>query len=176
MAIPKLPKKWPDAKVVPDKSTSEADVKAVCTLAKLTRSDKTLQAANLLKQKYGSWLAFVKANKDDARDKIAPTVVSLFNATVAAIKKSELPQGKYQVRLKSYTKPKFMHNATKAGKLPVWTFEYFDVGQPKVTATFDIEMTRKMDGDENTQAAKMADAAITKVKQETKATSVKMVK
>ncbi len=176
--VPKLPKKWKDAKVVPDKSTSEAEVKAVYTLAKLTRSAKTLKEAELLKQKYGNWLAFTTAgpSKNAAKEKIAPVVVALFNSVVSQINVNDLPQGKYEVRLVSYTKPKFMHNATAAGKLPVWTFEYYDIGQPKSTTSFNIEMTRQMEGDENSQASQMADAAIAFVKKQTKASSVKIVK
>jgi hypothetical protein len=92
------------------------------------------------------------------------------SGTLAAIQKSydeatkvvakAAPQN-IDVALKSYTRPKFAHNATNAGTLPVWTFQYTDTA-PKKTGTVDITMSRSMTKDEPTAKKMMADAAAVK--------------
>ena len=67
---------------------------------------------------------------------------------------------KYIVRLKKYTSPQFMHNAMSAGKLPVWTYEYWDETDDKKRQEFTIAMTKNMGGKENDQSKKMNDAAL----------------
>ena len=82
----------------------------------------------------------------------------------------------YEVRLKSQTKPKFMHNAKQSGKLPTWTYEYWDKTNKNKKATFDITMTRKMYGDENSQSKQMNDAAMALIKKNYKGAKVKLVR
>ena len=67
------------------------------------------------------------------------------------------------VALLKYTKPKFMHNATSAGTLPVWTFKYIDTATKK-SGEVDITMTTAMTKDEATAKKMMSDAAIAEVK------------
>ena len=176
MPTPSVPKKWTDSKNVPAQATSKKQVADLDTLAKLSKNAPAIAAVNALKQKYGNWVIFDTGVKADAKAKIAPTVVTLYNAAVDAVSKAPLPTGKYSVALKTYTSPKFMHNATSAGTLPVWTYEYWDTGLPVTKKTFTISMTRNMDGDENKQAEAMSDAAVAKVKALTKATDVHVVK
>jgi hypothetical protein len=176
MPIPTVPANWKDDKTVPVQAKSKPDVDALVALAKLSRSSAAISAANKLKQKYGNWLVFDRtATKAAAKEKIAPEVIKLYRAALTAVKAAPLPTGKYQVAMTKQSKPKFMHNATQAGTLPVWTFAYWDEGQPTVKKSFQISMTRNMYGDENKQAEKMSDAAIAKVKGLTKATVVKVV-
>ncbi len=174
--IPKIPADWRDDKVVPAKTKSQADVKALMTLAKLSRTPAVLASANKLNQKYGNWLAFETKGKNDLKAKIAPEVIKLYRAALAAVKRAPLPTGKYKVALTNYTRPKFMHNATQAGTLPTWTFEFCDEGQPHIRKSFTITMTNNMYGDENHQAEQMSDAAVATIKRVTKATVVKVVK
>jgi hypothetical protein len=66
-----------------------------------------------------------------------------------------------------------MHNAQNSGKLPKWTFEYWNEENENRKGEFDIDMTRNMAGDENKQSKQMNDAAIALVKKNhTDATSV----
>ena len=48
--------------------------------------------------------------------------------------------GTYSVMLTGYTKPQFAHNAGKAGKAPIWRFDYWAVDNPKIVKAFQIEM------------------------------------
>jgi len=73
---------------------------------------------------------------------------------------------KIVVKLKKTTKPKFMHNAEKAGKLPVWTFEFTDDSKPKKTGEVDITMTKAMTKDEKTAKKLMAEAAKARIEKE----------
>ena len=82
----------------------------------------------------------------------------------------------FEVRVKSQTSPKFMHNAKQSGKLPTWTYEYWDTSDKGKKATFDITMTRNMFGDENAQSKKMSDAAMATVKKNYKGCKVKVVR
>ncbi len=82
----------------------------------------------------------------------------------------------FEVRLKSQISPKFMHNAKQSGKLPRWTYEYWDVSDKGQKATFDITMTRNMFGNENAQSKKMNDAAIATVKKNYRGSKVKLVR
>jgi hypothetical protein len=66
---------------------------------------------------------------------------------------------KITVKLKKTTSPKFAHNAAKAGKMPVWTFEFKDDSKPPRTGEVDITMSKSMTKDENTAKKMMADAA-----------------
>ena len=70
---------------------------------------------------------------------------------------------KIQIKLKSTTKPKFMHNAGKAGTLPKWTFEFEDLETHK-KGSVTIDMTRNMTKDEPTAKKMMAAAAVAEVK------------
>ena len=90
--------------------------------------------------------------------------------------RAALATGKYKVAMTDYTRPKFMHNATQAGTLHTWTFEFCDEGPPNVRKSFKITMTNNMYGDENHQAQQMSDAAVATIKRVTKATVVKVVK
>ena len=177
MPTPTLPRKWTDPKNVPAQAQAKKDVAALETLAKLSKNAEAIQAVTALKQKFGNWLTFdVTPTKKEAKDKIAPTVVTLYNHAQEAVSKAPLPTGKYEVALKTYTTPKFMHNATQAGTLPTWTFEYWDEGVPVTKKQIKITMTRNMYGDENKQAEQMSDAAVAQVKHLTGATEVKVVK
>jgi hypothetical protein len=178
MPIPAIPKKWTDAKVVPARGTSQAQVNTLVTLAKLSKNPAAITATNSLKQKYGNWLIMdSNPTKAEAKTKIAPTVVTLYNAAVTAVSAAKLPTGEYNVALKTYTSPKFMHNATQAGTLPEWTFEFWDTGVAIPKRTFKISMTNNMyNANENKQAERMSDAAVDKVKALTKATVVHVVK
>jgi hypothetical protein len=73
---------------------------------------------------------------------------------------------KITVKLKKTTKPKFMHNAEKAGKLPVWTFEFTDDSKPKKTGEVDITMTKAMTKSEKDAKKLMAEAAKARIEKE----------
>lgn len=83
----------------------------------------------------------------------------------------------YCIKLKKTSSPKFMHNAVAAGKLPKWTYTFWNEEDDKNVGEFDIDMTRNMAGDENAQSKKMNDAAIALVKKKhSDATSVLLKK
>ena len=177
MPNPAIPRKWTDLKVVPSQTTSKKQVDDLDKLAKLSKDPAAIKAVNALKQKYGNWLTFTLGNKPEPKAKIAPTVITLLNAAVDAVSRAKLPTGEYNVALKTYTMPKFMHNATQSGTLPEWTFEFWDTGVPIPKRTFKITMTNNMyNANENKQAERMSDAAVEKVKELTKATVVHVVK
>jgi hypothetical protein len=77
------------------------------------------------------------------------------------------------VALLKYTRPKFMHNATAAGTLPVWTFQFTDTATKK-TGQVDIEMKSSMTKDEATAKKMMSDAAIVEVKKHYPKATVKI--
>jgi len=77
------------------------------------------------------------------------------------------------VALKSYTKPKFAHNATNAGTLPKWTFQYVDTATKK-TGEVVIEMSKSMTKDEPTAKKLMSDAAVAEVKKHYPKATVKI--
>lgn len=77
------------------------------------------------------------------------------------------------VALKSYTKPKFAHNATNAGTLPKWTFQYVDTATKK-TGEVEITMTTTMTKDEPTAKRLMSDAAVAEVKKHYPGATVKI--
>jgi hypothetical protein len=77
------------------------------------------------------------------------------------------------VALKSYTKPKFAHNATNAGTLPKWTFQYIDTATKK-TGEVEITMTTAMTKDEGTAKKLMSDAAVAEVKKHYPKATVKI--
>ena len=81
---------------------------------------------------------------------------------------------KLEVKLKSTTKPKFMHNAGKAGTLPKWTFEFQDT-ETKKKGEVTITMTKNMTKDEPTAKKAMADAAVKEVKKNYPKAEVKIV-
>lgn len=78
------------------------------------------------------------------------------------------------VSLKNTTKPKFMHNATSAGKLPVWTFAAVDAKTKKPLGLIQVNMTTQMTKDENTAKKMMADTAVAQVKKEYPKAKVKL--
>lgn len=78
-----------------------------------------------------------------------------------------------EVKLAKTTKPKFMHNAEKAGKLPVWTYSFTDKDTKK-TGSVDINMTKNMTKDENTASKMMNEAAIAVVKKNYPGATVKL--
>lgn len=77
------------------------------------------------------------------------------------------------VALKSYTRPKFAHNATNAGTLPKWTFQYVDTASKK-TGEVEITMTTAMTKDEPTAKKLMSDAAVAAVKKHYPGATVKI--
>ena len=133
----------------------------------------------------------IKALKDFAESDDKKTALTKLNSakkwppdtgTLAAIKKAydaaakakdeDEPQ-ELAVALKSYTKPKFAHNASKAGTLPVWTFQYTDKATKK-TGTVDITMTTTMTKDEPTAKKLMSEAAVAEVKKHYPKATVKV--
>jgi hypothetical protein len=95
-------------------------------------------------------------------DKGASDAIKKLYEAAAKAKAEDGPQ-KISVALKSYTKPKFAHNATNAGTLPKWTFSYVDSATKK-SGEVEISMTKTMTKDENTAKKMMADAAIAEIK------------
>jgi hypothetical protein len=77
------------------------------------------------------------------------------------------------VALKSYTKPKFAHNATNAGTLPKWTFQYVDTDTKK-KGEVEITMTTAMTKDEPTAKKLMSEAAVAEVKKHYPGATVKV--
>ena len=77
------------------------------------------------------------------------------------------------VALKSYTRPKFAHNAGNAGTLPVWTFQFVDTATKK-TGEVAITMTKSMTKDEPTAKKQMSDAAVAEVKKRYPKATVKV--
>jgi hypothetical protein len=172
--MPDIPKKLADvASFVKNHKKTETDLKTLETLAKVSKDSGAISAVNAAKQKMGNYLQlFNQPTKKEAATKTAGEVFKLYNAAVDAVSKAPLPTGKWKVKLKTYTSPQFMHNATAAGKLPEWTFECSDIGQPAMKKQFVIKMTTNMKGDENTQTKNMNTAAMAQVKALTKATEV----
>lgn len=95
----------------------------------------------------------------------------LYDAAVKAAA-SAGPQ-EIDVALKSYTKPKFAHNATNAGTLPKWTFQYIEKATKK-TGEVEITMTKAMTKDEATAKKQMSDAAVAEVKKHYPKATVKI--
>lgn len=101
--------------------------------------------------------------------------------TAAAMKKlydeaakATAPQAQsIDVALKSYTRPKFAHNAGHAGTLPVWTFQFVDTVTKK-TGEVAITMTRTMTKDEPTAKKQMSDAAVAAVQKRYPKATVKI--
>ena len=94
----------------------------------------------------------------------ATALKGLYDAAAAAVKKI-VDAPKIEVSLTKTTSPKFMHNATKAGILPVWTFGFKDSVSGKA-GSVDIHMTSAMTKDEPTAKKMMSDAAIAEVKKQ----------
>ena len=44
------------------------------------------------------------------------------------------------VKLSSYTKPQFAHNAGAAGKAPIWTYGFWRTNDKSNVGSFDLEM------------------------------------
>ncbi|MCC6587568.1 MAG: hypothetical protein IT168_12800 [Bryobacterales bacterium] len=172
--MPEVPKKLADvAAFIKAHKVTETNLKTLETLAKLSKESAAIAAVNAAKQKMGNYLqVYNQPAKKDAATKFAGEVFKLYNAAVDAVDKAPLPTGKWQVKLKTYTRPQFMHNATAAGKLPEWTFECWDTGQPNMKKQFVIKMTTGMSGDENSQTKQMNEAAKAQVKTLTKASDV----
>lgn len=80
-----------------------------------------------------------------------------------AQKAKEAEPAKIDVALLKYTKPKFAHNATNAGTLPKWTFQYIDTVSKK-KGEVEITMSKAMTKDEPTAKKMMSDAAVAEVK------------
>lgn len=93
----------------------------------------------------------------------ATAMKSLYEKAAAA--HAEPTEQNIDVALKSYTKPKFAHNATNAGTLPKWTFQYTDTSTKKV-GTVEITMTTAMTKDEPTAKKLMSEAAIARIQKE----------
>lgn len=66
------------------------------------------------------------------------------------------------LKLASYTKPQFAHNAGAAGKAPVWTYSFWRSNDKSNTGSFDVEMdlTKFKKMKENEQSKAMNDLAI----------------
>jgi hypothetical protein len=91
-----------------------------------------------------------------------------------AAKVAAAPQAQaIDVALKSYTRPKFAHNASNAGTLPVWTFQFVDTATRK-TGEVAITMTKSMTKDEPTAKKQMSDAAVAEVKKRYPKATVKI--
>ncbi len=177
--MPAMPKKWTDPKVVPAQKVAEKDLADLEAIVKPGKDAAALKAVHDAKQKLGNWIAFVQANKTAERDKIAPTVITLYNTAWAAVDKAPKPSGKYSIAVTAQSSPKFLHNAQAANTMPVWDYQYWDDGLPDFKKSFQISMEKmdtKLKGDENKQAKWMSDAAIAVVKGFTKASDVKIVK
>ena len=178
--MPAMPKKWPNPKEVPSQKQAEKDIADLEALAKPGKDAAAIKAVNDVKQKLGNWIAFNQNPAKTAdRDKIAPTVVSLYHAALAAVEKAPKPTGKFEVKVTAQSAPKFLHNAQSAGTMPVWDYEYWDEGLTGQKRSFKVSMEKmdvKLKGDENKQAKWMSDAAIAVVKGFTKSTEVKVVK
>ncbi len=67
-----------------------------------------------------------------------------------------------RVKLTGHTKPKFAHNASQAGKEPVWSYEFWKTSAPDNKGEFDItmELSKMKNANENKQSELMNDAAI----------------
>ncbi len=100
-------------------------------------------------------------------DKNAASAMKTLYEAAAKAKPKPKPEAEGQQNIKialtSYTKPKFMHNGTNAGKLPVWTFTATDTATKKSNPLV-ISMTRNMSMDEPTAKKEMSAAAIEAVK------------
>jgi hypothetical protein len=77
------------------------------------------------------------------------------------------------VALKSYTRPKFAHNAGHGGTLPVWTFQFVDTATKK-SGEVAMTMTKSMTKDEPTAKKQMSDAAVAEVKKRYPTATVKI--
>lgn len=118
--------------------------------------------------------ALTKTNATKKWPPDSGTLSAIQKAYEAAAKaKAEDAPQEIGVALKSYTKPKFAHNATKAGTLPVWTFQYTDKATKK-SGTVDITMTTSMTKDEPTAKKLMSEAAVAEVKKHYPKATVKV--
>lgn len=93
---------------------------------------------------------------------------------LSSVKQADYVPEEVAISLKSTTKPKFMHNATAAGKLPVWTFAAVDAKTKKPLGTIQVNMTTQMTKDENTAKKMMADSALAEAKKEWPKAKVKL--
>jgi len=100
----------------------------------------------------------------------ADAMKKLYEAAAKAVKEEAQ---NIDVALKSYTKPKFAHNASKAGTLPKWTFQYKDTATNK-TGEVEITMTTAMTKDEPTAKKLMSNAAVAEVKKHYPKATVKI--
>lgn len=82
------------------------------------------------------------------------------------------------VKLNSYSRPQFAHNAKSAGKGMTWTYSFWKNTDPSNKGAFDIEGdTGKLHKkNENDQSKEMNDAAISFIEGHYKGCDVKLVK
>ncbi|MEO8242562.1 MAG: hypothetical protein ABI832_09620 [bacterium] len=66
------------------------------------------------------------------------------------------------LKMISYTKPQFAHNAGAAGKIPVWTYAFWRATDKTNVGSFEIEMdlTKAKNMKEQAQSTYMNDSAI----------------
>lgn len=158
-----------------------AAVTALSAAATASKNDDAITKAKAVTAKFQTGYKKVfdskgktPAAKAEADKQAGPTLMSLYNAAVTALDAGGGPRT-FNVRVKSQSSPKFMHNAVSAGKLPVWKYEYWDVAKPSEKKDFDVSMTVNMAGDENKQAKAITDAAVALIKSHHAGATVKVV-
>jgi hypothetical protein len=160
---------------------SEFERVTLTTAATGTHNEEAIAAAKTANSKYlnGYKKLWEKgknpASKAKADHDVGPTLMSMFNTAVDAIDAAAGPKT-YNLKVKSQSSPKFMHNAMSAGTLPVWKYEYWEEGNEGHKSEFDMHMTVNMEGDENHQAKAISDAAIALVKSHHTGATVKLVR
>ena len=85
MAIPPVPKKWDDAKVVPPVAKSQKQIADLAELAKVSKNVPAHRLVKMLKKEYNTWLELGTSSDPKARAKVAPKVIVLFNAAVDSV-------------------------------------------------------------------------------------------
>lgn len=140
-----MPKKWSEVK---DKKESVlAELKECADSTHKTSALSKVNAAKKWPPDSGTLSAIQKLYEDAAKVEV----------------EDDDAEQNIDVALKSTSKPKFMHNATSAGTIPVWTFQFTDRATKK-TGEVEITMNRSMGKDEPTAKRAMADAAIKEIK------------
>jgi hypothetical protein len=124
----------------------------------------------------GSWKAGREPREQVTNStKRMAVLVKTGKQLLSSVHEAEYVPDSVAVKLKGFTRPKFMHNASKTDKLPVWTFSAIDAKTKKPLGEVKIEMTAQMTKDEPTAKKMMADAAVAAMKKQFPTAQVKMV-
>jgi hypothetical protein len=172
------PSKWNAIPATFDKVQTEVNAMAkACTDS---GDDEAKKAGGAVKSKFESgykkhWESKGKnaAAKTDADKVVGPTLKTLYNTAYEKWKATQGPAS-YAVRLSDPGSPKFWHNASAQGKVPVWKFQWEDEDEGG-TGDFSITMPDVgKNANENKQSELMNALALKHVKDKFPGATVKL--